>query len=205
MTKAPVGISFRETMSGGFALGATAPTDGRQRGEHAGTELSMHATVTIPDLERFLSDPDHQGNLTGSIDFAVLGEGIQAAPGVFNLFAPSDDPAMRRMVYELPFEHAGQAYYLAGLKKVRHDRGFDVWPDTTTLWTTLHKGSSSAGEIVGAGVLRLGIRDLVRLTSTMRVIGATSAADKAAAMARFGRFFLAELWDSYAKFLPKES
>src|SRR5271163_1691517 len=41
------GLSFRETMSGGFALGETDPETGRQKGQAAGTSLALHATVLI--------------------------------------------------------------------------------------------------------------------------------------------------------------
>jgi hypothetical protein len=34
--------------------------------------------------------------------------------GVFNLFSPADEPDIKYMIYELAFEHEGQAYYLTG-------------------------------------------------------------------------------------------
>ena len=77
------------------------------------------------------------------------------------------------MVYELAFEHQGQPYYLAGYKQVQNDRkGIDLWNDTTTLFTRLHKGFDSRAPVIGAGVLRLGVPDLMKLTSTLRVINA---------------------------------
>ena len=36
----PAGITFKETMTGGFALGATEPADGAARGQRAGTRLA---------------------------------------------------------------------------------------------------------------------------------------------------------------------
>jgi hypothetical protein len=193
-----LGITFRETMSGGFHLGAVDPADGRRQGESAHTALTMHATVTIPDVRRFMQDPEHAGTLTGTIDFEPLGHDLPASRGVFNLFSPTDRPTLKLMVYELAFEAGGTPYYLAGRKEVHHDQGFDLWTDTTTLLTTLHEGTDRTGPIVGAGVLTLGADDLARLASTMRVTDAASLGDRTLTLTAFGRFFMGELWDSYA-------
>lgn len=199
MTTQNPGITFKETMAGGFSLSATDPKEGRDRGKQAGTELAMHAEVKIDDLDRFIADPNHLGGLTGTIDYKPLGTDIVANSGVFNLFNPTDDPTLKLMVYELAFEHNGEAYYLAGRKEVREGHTLDLWPETTTLYTQLHKGADKTGPVVGAGILTLDVVDLIRLVSTMRVINADDAADKVVTIGKFGKFFLGELWDSYAK------
>ncbi len=107
------------------------------------------------------------------------------------------------MVYELGFQHAGKAYYLAGRKEVRDDPAIDAWKQTTTLYTLLHEGTDSTGPIVGAGVLTLGVADLIRMLGTTSAPGATNAAQTAAAVARFGRFFLGQMWDSYGMHLGR--
>jgi hypothetical protein len=102
------------------------------------------------------------------------------------------------MVYELGFQHGGRPYYLAGRKEVRNDRrGTDLWNDTTTLLTRLHEGSDATGPVVGAGVLRLGVADLARLTSTLHVVNAKGPGDHARALGAFGRFFMGSLWETY--------
>lgn len=197
MADSPIGITFRETMSGPFALEAQDPSEGQRRGRRSGVALTMHATVTIEHLERFISDPQHLGSLTGSIDFAPFGTAIPATSGVFNLFSPTAEPTLKLMVYELGFVHQGQPYYLAGRKEVRDDPGFDLWTDTTTLLTQLHTGPDASGPVVGAGVLTLGVLDLVRLVSTFRATGPATAVEALEAVYQFGKFFLGELWDSY--------
>lgn len=196
---AATGVTFREIMRGWFALGETDPLVGAERGEAAETQLTMHAAIEIERLDAFVSDPTHTGKLTGSIDFAPLGTGMAAERGVFRLFSPTEDPAARHMVYELAFAHGGQDYYLAGHKQVRDDPGIDLWSDTTTLFTTLYKGQDKQASIAGAGVLRLGVRELKDLLSTLRVTNAAGAAEVAAGYARFGSFFLGKLWDTYGK------
>jgi len=194
-----LGITFNETMAGGFSLGATEPDTGEKAGRAAGMTLSMHATVLIPDLERFISDPDHVGELTGTIDFMPLGQGLAAPRGLFNLFSPADDPRLRLMIYELVFRAGERDYYLAGQKRVRDDSGFDLWSDTTTLFTTLREGQDATGPTVGAGILHLSVAELIKMSATMRTVNAESPAAGAEALSRFGTFFLGNLWATYGR------
>ena len=193
----PKGITFSETMSGPFAFGESDTEAGRENGRREGTRLTMNARVAVPDLDSFIADPAHLGELSGTVDVPGLGAGLTASRGVFNLFSPTDDPGMKHMVYELAVEPGGTPYYVAGHKRVHDDRGFDLWSDTTTLHTTLHEGHDKTGNIVGAGVLTLGVPDLAALLSTVRVTGADDPLEKAATVAKFGQFFMGELWDTY--------
>jgi len=190
----PAGITFKETMTGWFALGATEPADGAARGQRAGTELSLHGEVTIEDLDVFLADPHHAGGLAGTVDFQPLGFGLAGTQGTFKLFSPADQPDTRLMVYELGFAVDGRPHYLAGRKIVHDDPGFDLWSDTTTLYTTLHDGAGTTGRVLGAGILRLGVRELMALLSTLKPIGGGDLTT----VARFGRMFFGELWGLYA-------
>jgi hypothetical protein len=183
------GFTFSETMAGPFALGETDP----DRGSAADTRLTMHATIDIDDIDRFIADPTHVGKLSGRVSFAPLGGDLRADSGVFNLFSPSDRPGLKLMVYELGLK----SHYLAGAKHVHDDPGADLWKDTTTLFTRLHEGSDTSGPVVGAGILTLGVADLARLVSTMRVQGQPHEAP--AVLAKFGRFFLGELWERYGR------
>ena len=200
MKSSAIGITFRETMEGHFALGATDPEEGSRLGEAATpkTVLSLHATITVEDLDAFRADPRHGGRLTGSLSLPGFGERIPARTGVFQLFSPAEDPRMRYMVYEMGLTHEGTDYYLAGKKRVKDDPGPDMWKDTTTLFTRLHQGRDDTGPVVGAGILRLGAMDLMRMVSTMHATGTESLAQSAAALAQFGKFFLGQLWDQYA-------
>jgi predicted acylesterase/phospholipase RssA len=194
-----LGITFRETMSGGFALGETDPRLGETKGKTANTRLIMHATITINDLNRFIADPNHTGSIAGHITFAPFGDNIPAKNGIFNLFSPTDMPKLKLMIYELAFEHDGQDYYLAGKKEVQDDPGFDLWKDTTTLYTQLHQGPDKASPVIGAGILSLGVDELAKLVSTLHATNAKSVTEQGQAIFRFGQFFLGQLWDTYGK------
>jgi len=204
MNDGKVGITFKETMSGGFAIGESDPAEGARRGKAEGTILSLHADVAIDDVRRFTSEPAHAGRLTGQVEFPPFGGQIPGRDGVFNLFSPTDQPKLKLMVYELGFEREGKSYYLAGKKEVRRDSGFDLWTDTTTLFTRLHEGRDKSGAVVGAGILTLGPGDLVKLASTIRATNTRDIVEKTAAIADFTRFFLGELADSYLKPGPPE-
>lgn len=202
MTSTHPGVTFAETMSGAFALGETSPERGQDVGRQNDARLALHATVSIDNVDRFVEDPDHEGELTGSIEYEPFGGTIEGGTGVFKLFAPSDEEDLKLMVYELPLKHDGTAYYLAGEKRVRDDPGFDVWSDTTTLYTRLHEGTDRSGSVVGAGILSIGVDDLIDSASTMQAVNAPSPKDEVQALTTFGRFFFGELWDTYATHLP---
>jgi len=193
------GLSFRETMAGGFTLGATDP----RRGAAGNTPLAMHATIHISDMAAFIADPRHLADLTGHIDFAPFGQAIPAESGVFGLFTPSDDPALTYMVYELGFRHADKSYYLAGKKHVRLGWPWKLWGETTTLYTTLHEGSDASGPVVGTGVLRLGVVELLKLLTTVHATNASSFGQSAGAVWRFFKFFAAELTRTYLLRRPR--
>lgn len=194
-------VTFRETMTGAFALGEADPIAGAEAGARLGTALALHASVRIDDIDAFVRDPTHTGSLAGSVDFPPFGIGLEGSAGVFNLFRPTEDPEATHMRYELAFRHDGKDYYLRGWKTVRDDPGFDLWSDTTTLHVTLHEGRDATGPVVGAGVLRLGVKDLAALLSTLDVPNAANSREKLEAIVKFGRFFAGKLWDGYV--VPK--
>lgn len=183
------GLTFHETMSGPVTLGATDPASGAA--DPAAADLAIHCEITIDDIDRFVSDPEHTGSIAGTVDYAPFGDGIPVTHGTFNLFSPGE-PKEKIMGYRLGFGHGGKPYFLAGRKHVHDDPGFDVWRDTTTLYTLLHEGSDENGPVAGAGVLSLGVEALARMMSTMRPHG--GGLDP---MVKFGRLFLGSLWEVY--------
>ncbi len=195
------GIHFKETMKGGFTLGATDPVLGA-KGEQ---QLAMHATVDIPDIPAFTADAQHHASLSGSIDFAPMGMGMVADSGVFGLFSPSGDPELTYMVYELGFSHNGQRWYLAGKKHVQIGSPLRLWGETTTLYTTLHQGSDASGPIAGAGVLELGVVDLFKLMGTLETPHSSGIGASVGAVAGFFSFFASELSRTYLTHRPNAS
>jgi predicted patatin/cPLA2 family phospholipase len=201
MREPGTGVSFRETMAGGFTMGATDP----RTGAAGNTPLAMHTTIHIPDIAAFVANPQHQADLTGHIDFGPFGQALPSESGVFGLFTPSADPALTYMVYELGFRHAGKSYYLAGKKHVRLGWPWKLWGETTTLYTTLHEGSDASGPVVGAGVLRLGVVELLKLLTTVNATNASTTGRGAGAVWCFFKFFAAELTRTYLLRRPRNT
>ncbi|WP_224366106.1 patatin-like phospholipase family protein [Hyalangium versicolor] len=187
-------LTFREMMSGPLALNETDPTVGAGKGRH--TPFTFHATISVDDMEAFIRDPAHAARLSAHISYPPFGEDIPAKRGSFNLFKSGDDPNTRLMTYGMAFEHDGREYYLEGTKTIHDDRGPDLWRDTTRLYCRLHEGSDERGPVVGAGVLKLGLGDLLKLVSSMR--SSREGAEGVRAVMHFGQFFLGTLWDIYA-------
>jgi hypothetical protein len=183
------GLTFHETMAGPLALGATDPETGAA--DPGAATLAIHCEIEIDDIDRFVADPEHTGSISGTVDYPPFGEGIPVTRGTFNLFSPGG-PEERIMGYRLAFVHDGTPYFLAGRKHVHDDPGFDVWKDTTTLYTVLHEGVDEDGPARGAGILSLGVEALARMVSTMRPAGGGIEP-----LIKFGRLFLGSLWETY--------
>lgn len=197
--KNPVpGIAFREKMEGWFALHETDPKQGADAGKEQGSSMSLHASIYIRDLEAFMENTDHSGTMNGYLVFEDFDNYLPAKTGIFNLFVENDnDTEIKRMIYEMSFSYDDREYYLAGKKEVKDNPGLDLWKDTTTLNARLFEGSDSTGNIVGAGILTLEVKELVKLIKNMRAIDASGTAEKINLLANFGTFFLGELWDTY--------
>lgn len=198
MEKQSVGMEFCETMAGGFALGEVDPRRGKRQGTLQGTALSIHNEIAITDLDRFYQDPEHAATLGGSLDFTPFGDKIPIKSGKFNLFKMSGEDRVKLMVYSFGFEWDGSPYFFEGKKFIHEGSSIlKLWKETTHLYALLYRGSDQTGSVVGAGVLDIGIREIIDLVRSMRVTGATSAVQRADALAHFGKFFFGELWDTY--------
>lgn len=187
-------IFFRETMSGGLSLGTTDPRRGAALGRR--TPFTFHATILVDDLDAFLEDPEHTARLLARASYAPFGKELLVERGCFNLFRPADAPGTRLMTYGLPFVSGARAYYLSGIKVVHDDQGWDLWRDTTRLSCRLHEGEDERGPVVGAGVLSLGLRDVLALMATLG--SCLPEPEGLKARLRFGEFFLGSLWRLYA-------
>jgi hypothetical protein len=191
------GLSFREVMSGPAALAERDPELAVRA--RAAQRLVMYGTVTIDDVEAFVADVNHRGRLDVRMSWPPFGNDIPAPGGVFQLFSRSSDPLLKLMVYEWAVEHGGRKYYFAGQKEVRVHPLFNVWHDTTALYTRIHDGPDKSGPVVGAGIIALSPLRLAGMLPTFRFVQSKSAGASFRALTAFGRFFLGELWDTYVR------
>src|SRR5262249_56052051 len=97
-----------------------------------------HLTLNTDALDRFRTVKEHEAQAIGYVECALLGGRCPVERGWFNLFVETADPDSRVMTYRLFFRDAqNQPVTLSGFKKVQDKPGFDVWSDTTTLFTNL--------------------------------------------------------------------
>ncbi len=200
-------LSFTEEMTGFFAFGEVDPVAGEQVGRERGQRLMFHLTITVNDVDTFVTRADHRAHARGWVGAGALGGRRDVRDGAFNLFVAGDSAASRRMLYRLYFtDGGGSPLTLSGHKVVRDDPGLDLWADTTTMYVHLLDGYVSRGEepgarVTGAGVLRIDEAALLRQLATF----GTGGPGGPEALARFGRFFLGELWDVYVAHPPDRS
>ena len=204
----PTSVRFTEGMKGHVSFGEHDYERGAREGRDAGTRLMFHLTIEVEDLDRFAADKRREATAVGWVECEALGGRLPVERGVFNLFVADDEPGRKRMLYRLFFrDGAGHALTLAGFKVVRERSGGHVWRDTTTLYTRVLRGhveeaEEPGAEAVASGVLRLRPWDFARQLATFRA-GATSPADKVAALGRFDALFLGQLWQVYGRPLAR--
>jgi predicted patatin/cPLA2 family phospholipase len=189
------GLTFRETMTGRLTMGATDPRKGYD--DPAAFPFVLHASIGIDDTKAFAADRTHSGELVGHLVSPRFGGLFSASRGVFQLFAPSGDPRTTWMVYAMGLRKDGKAYWFSGRKHVTIALPFRLWRATTTLHVTLHEGEDESGPVVAAGILRLGVFDLLALLGTVRATGCTTLGQRWRAIAAFVGFFARELTRTY--------
>lgn len=199
-------LSFTEDMKGYVALGESDFERGFRLGRDRKTFLHCHLTIEVDGVNRFVTRPEHEAGLSGTVNCDALGGKLPVISGKFNLLvdATANDPNRKRMLYRIFFEDgAGHPLTLSGFKVIEDDPGLDVWSDTTTLYTRIFQGEVGPDEeesatVVAAGIIRISLLDFMKQLTTFRVQGPT-VSDRAAALSRFGALFLGRLWDVYAR------
>ncbi|HEX9960986.1 MAG TPA: patatin-like phospholipase family protein [Pyrinomonadaceae bacterium] len=198
-------LSFTEEMKGFCTLGETDYSAGFKKGKEDETSIMFHLTITVNGVNRFVTRPEHDtDDVKGYIECDAFGGRLTVEKALFNLFIDDADPSRKKMLYRLFFhDKDGRALTLSGFKDIRDDPGFDLWADTTTLYTHIYNGHVSAeeekdAEIVASGIINIYFFDFLKQLTTFRVEGST-VSDRASALARFGRLFMGKLWDVYAR------
>ncbi len=191
-------VTFTEVMEGPFGSGAREPGPGVSEGRRAGTLLGVELTIEIDDVDRFVTDERHEARATGTVYGDAVGGNRPVDDGRFNLFVEQGERD-KRMLYRLHLHDAdGNPRTLFGYKIVRNGPGAGLWSDTTTLFTRLLDGhvDAGAGNVLGAGILRITPKAFARQLTTFRATG-SDPRERAGALVSFGRLFAGHLWDVY--------
>jgi hypothetical protein len=166
-------VRFTEEMLGHVTFGEEDFLRGAHAERDGAGALKFHLTIVVDDIERFAGDPRRSAGAHGYIVCDGLGGKLPVESGAFNLFVDTE-PGVKRMLYRLFFrDGAGHPLTLSGHKLIENNAGFDVWRDTTTLFTRVLRGhvdepGEATAEVVASGVLRIRPRDFARQLTTFR-------------------------------------
>ncbi|HET7057839.1 MAG TPA: GMC oxidoreductase [Nitrospiraceae bacterium] len=204
---ARMGLQFTETMRGFVSKNIM---DDYQRAAEQGriepSPFEFTLTVITDDLERLLSEPNHQATMVGTVTAPALSaKPMTVCHGIFQLFI--EDPehvGTRRMNYRMNLmTEEGRQYWFEGFKSVHHDRGIDLWADTTTLYITIYDGKDATAPAIAKGILKIATADFAKQMTTLQISNAATATERLAATARFGAFFSGILFETYGGVLAK--
>ena len=163
----------------------------------------FHLTIEVEDIDRFAHDPRRPAAATGYVHCDALGGRLAVEQGWFNLFVDVA-PGVKHMLYRLWLrDGVGHPLTMTGVKLVEDDAGFDVWKDTTTLFTRVLQGHVSESEDdaateLAAGVLRIRMRDFAKQLTTFRATGPGLGA-QLGALTKFGVIFMQQLAEAYLR------
>jgi hypothetical protein len=194
-------VRFTEEMLGHVTFGETDYGRGASPQRDGSVALKFHLTIDADDMARFAHDATRRADAVGYIQCDALGGRLPVELGIFNLFVDTQ-PGEKRMLYRLWFRDVvGHPLTLSGYKLIRDDAGFDVWKDTTTLFTRVLEGHVAEGgdddaAVVASGIIRIRIRDFAKQLTTFRSSGGDARA-KAQALTKFGTIFVGQLAEAY--------
>ena len=164
-------VRFTEEMLGHVTFGEEDFLRGSVAERDGAGALKFHLTIVVDDIQRFSRDSRRHATAHGYLVCDALGGKLPVEHGDFNLFVDTE-PGVKRMLYRLFFrDGAGHPLTLSGHKLIEDNAGFDVWKDTTTLFTRVLRGhvhEDEGAEVVASGVLRIRARDFARQLTTFR-------------------------------------
>ncbi len=196
-------VRFTEEMLGHVTFGETDFSRGATAGRDGAGALKFHLTIEVQDIDSFSHDPLRPAVAVGYLQSDALGGKLPVEQGWFNLLVDVA-PGVKHMLYRLWFrDGAGHPLTMTGFKLVKDDAGFDVWKDTTTLFTQVLRGHVAEGEDataehVASGILKIRVRDFAKQLTTFRA-GGPDARSKAGALVKFGWIFLGQLAEAYLR------
>jgi cholesterol oxidase len=204
-----VGVEFTERMSGFVSTSVKEDYGaGERAARQADQPLSFTLTIHATDVDRFVTDPQHEATMAGTVVAPALSpKPLAVSDGTFNLF--TDDPQQvgtKNMRYRMRLTtEAGRGFWFEGVKVIREGSAPNAWPETTTLYVTLHDGPDERSPVLGKGVLHISPPDFMRQLSTMRATDAHNRIEQLEATAKFGKFFAGTLFDVYGGIFARES
>ena len=178
------GLSFTETMAGHISATGCHHrpcghverirddyANGEAWGRSEGSACDFRLTVTTDNLHRMLEEKDHRSRITGAVTVSALSpDPLPVREGTFRLLVADPERAESwTMLYDMVLEGPEGPVHFHGFKTLAQRGKSDPWTDLTTLFVTLRTGEDATGELIGRGVLKLGIDEFMRQLTTIEV------------------------------------
>jgi cholesterol oxidase len=189
-------VRFTEEMLGHVTFGERDYARGANPDRDGSAAFKFHLTIEVADIEAFSRDPLRPATAAGWVRCDALGGTLGVEQGWFNLFVDVA-PGVKHMLYRLWFrDGVGHPVTMTGFKLVSDDAGFDVWKDTTTLFTRVLQGHVAEGDdetatVLASGIIVIRARDFAKQLTTFR--------GQVGAMAKFGVIFAQQLAEAYLR------
>jgi predicted acylesterase/phospholipase RssA len=187
----PESLRFHEVMTGQLTVGEGPGGDA--------SKIRLDLDVVIPDVESFVADPGHVAEVYGTVSCAAFGGQLCIRSGRLSLLADasSTEGTEKTMRYDLHVIDARRRVLLVhGVKRLVRGARPEPWADTTTMTTEVR--DEATGCVLAAGILRISFGGFLRQLTTFRVTAPT-AHDRVGALARFGDFYVDQLWQVYGR------
>jgi cholesterol oxidase len=196
------GLRFTEKMAGFFSR--EFPDDyeaGSAQGSIDGSSIEFVVTIDAPDVDALVAHPEKPVPLTGSVVAPELSRHrLTVVDGSFTLFDPDPkrvETVLMKYSMKLLAED-GTTYRFEGFKPLSYGSALRGWHATTTLYARVFDDHDVP---VGSGILHIGVGDLLRQLTTMRVTRARSRQEARQKLRSFVAMFSGTLVRAYAGML----
>jgi cholesterol oxidase len=189
------GVTFNERMDGFLAPSEGAPgsrdayRDAFREGRHSDGRCHFEATMLMEDVAAYVRDPEHRAKMTGTFYWGPVGE-APMRDGEFQLYVKNPQTGIREMRYRFTFDGPdGQPLTFVGVKWMKPKGRVNTWSPSTTLYSRIERAD---GTTAWGGILKIGVRETLKLFRSLRPIGTSDRAEGRRAVRAFNRFFARE-------------
>ena len=189
------GVTFDERMDGFVSPCSETPRErddfrqGSQEGKQSGGECHFEATMLMEDIAAYVRDPEHSAKMSGTFHWEPVGE-AEMRNGRFQLFVKNPETGVREMRYRFDFDGPdGEPLTFVGVKWMKPKGRVNTWSPSTTLYSRIDRAD---GTTAWCGILKIGLRETLKLFRSARPVGASDRAEGRRAVMAFNRFFARE-------------
>jgi hypothetical protein len=145
--------------------------------------------MLMPDIAAYVRDPEHRAKMSGTFHWGPVGE-AEMRDGEFQLFVKNPENGIREMRYRFTFDGpAGEPLTFSGVKWMKPKARINTWAPSTTLYSKIERPD---GTIAWCGILKIGVKETLKLFRSVRPVGAADRSEGRRAVRAFNRFFARE-------------